>query len=168
MKSYKFDQISIITAITNELSRQHPGLPADHRINTVIAAANNIVAEYGREPMMAAQNMGLTAWINGDDTGASSLYMAYSLAKVDSNFPEWPLQTPRPAYPRDVDDLGRCIRLIEAVPGFGGRIPEMAHKGAHWMSVTSNWADWVAMYQSGDLDRLDAAMEEAFAKAGAR
>lgn len=167
MKSYKFDQISIVTAITTELSRQHPSLPADHRMNAVIAAANSIVAEYAREPVMAASGMGLSAWLNSDDTGASSLYMAWSLIKPSDAFAEY-INNPKPAYPRDVDDLGRCIRLIEAVPEFGGRIPEMAHKGAHWMAVTSNWADWVEMYQAGKFDRLGVAMEDAFAKAGAR
>ncbi|HBE9179209.1 TPA: hypothetical protein KNH08_002085 [Serratia fonticola] len=166
MKSYKFDQISIVTAITTELSRQHPSLPADHRMNAVIAASNSIVAEYEREPVMAAPRMGVSAWLDSDDTGASSLFMAYVLCH--DRLRVWRgRKAPGNHYPRDPDDLGRCIRLIEAVPEFEGLIPEMADRSAHWTAVTSNWADWVYMYQTGDTVGLYTAMKDAFAKVDA-
>jgi hypothetical protein len=165
MKAYSFDQIPLITAITNELSRQHPGLPADHRMNAVIKAANDIIAEYKRQPIMASPNMGLFAWLDSDDTGSSSVYMAYVLCEVCGI--GWPInEPPKYAYPRDADDLGRCFRLIDTVPEYGGFIPEMADRGAHWMAVTSNWADWLKMYHAGDTDRLRTEMLDAFAKAG--
>lgn len=167
MKAYKISQISLCTAISNELGRQCPGLPADNRYNAIIKAANDIIAEYGREPVMATPNMGLAAWLDCDDTGASSLYMAYVLCLDRLNV--WRgRKAPGNHYPQDPDDLGRCIRLIEAVPEFGGLIPEMADRGAHWTAVTSNWADWVEMYQAGATDRFYTAMKDAFAKAGAR
>lgn len=166
MKSYRFDQIPLVCAITQELNRQCPGLPADHRYNTIIKAANDIIAEYAREPVMAHQGMGLAAWLDSDDTGSSSLYMAYAFSY---NLDLWMHRTiPSYNYPRDPDDLGRCIRLVEAVPEFGRCIPEMARKGAHWMAVTTNWANWVEMYQAGDTDRLYTEMKDAFAKAGAQ
>lgn len=166
MKSYKFDQMYLVAAITQELNRQHPGLPADARINAVITAANSIITEYAREPIMAVPDMGLEAWLDSDDTGSSSLYMAYAFSY---NLTLWiPRKIPSYSYPRDPDDLGRCIRLIEAVPEFGRCIPEMAQKGAHWMAVTSNWADWVEMYHAGNTDGLYTAMKDAFAKVDAR
>ena len=73
MESYRFNQIKIITAITEELNRQHPGLPADERMNTIIKAANEICAEYAREPVAASRGMGLTAWLGGDDTGFTDI-----------------------------------------------------------------------------------------------
>lgn len=166
MKAYSFDQIPLVTAITNELSRQQPNLPADHRMNAVIKAANDIIAEYAREPRMVTTGMGLRAWLLSDETGNSSQYMAFVLSKTDGGWPEDLAPAPRQAYPRDPDDLGRCFNLIDAVPEFGGRIPEMADKGAHWMAVTSNWARWLEMYHAGDTDQLHTEMLDAFAKAG--
>jgi hypothetical protein len=167
MKAYSFDQIPLVTAITKELSRQQPNLPADHRMNAVIKAANNIIAEYARQPVMMTPGMGLLAWLDSDDTGTSSVYMAYALCEACGI--GWPINIqPEHAYPRDPDDLGRCFRLIDAVPEFGGLLPEVAHRGAHWMAVTSNWADWLEMYQAGDTDRLHTEMQDAFAKAGAQ
>lgn len=167
MKSYRFDQIPLISVITQELNRQNPGLPADARINVVIAAANSIIAEYAREPIMAAPGMGLTAWLDSDDTGSSSLYMAYDFSY--DRLHHWDARKiPRYSYPYDPDDLGRCIRLIEAVPEFGVRIHEMAHRGAHWEAVVRNWDKWVEMYQAGNTDSLHTAMKDAFAKVDAR
>lgn len=138
----------------------------DHRYNAIINAANDIVAEYGREPVMATPGMGLSAWLDSDDTGASSLFMAYVLCHDRLNV--WRgRKAPGNNYPRDPDDLGRCIRLRDAVPEFGGRISEMASHGAHWAAVVNNWDEWVDMYQAGDTDRLFGQMLNAFAKAGA-
>lgn len=167
MKPYRIDQVALVSAISKELGRQHPGLPVDNRYNTIIKAANGIVAEYDREPVMATSGMGLEAWLNSDDTGASSLFMAYALCN-NRHLMWYGRKAPSNNYPRDVDDLGRCIRLSEAVPEFGERIAKMAYHGPHWAAVANNWAEWVTMYQAGDLDRLDAAMEEAFTKAGAK
>lgn len=167
MKAYRFDQIQLVAAITQELSRQHPGLPADHRMNAVIQAANGIIAEYERAPRLVSPGMGLRSWLLSDETGSSSQYMAYVLSQAQGI--EWPIHLapiPVSAYPRDPDDFGRCIGLIEAVPEFGGIIPEMSHRGAHWQAVTTNWADWLEMYHSGDADRLRTEMLDAFAKAG--
>lgn len=166
MKAYSFDQIALVTAITNEQSRQHPRLPADHRYNSIIAAANSIIAEYERQPVMATDRMGLRAWLDSDDTGASSLFMAFTLATDEQRRHFRGRGQPGNHYPLDPDDLGRCIRLIDAVPEFGGRIPEMADHGACWMAVATNWADWLEMYHAGDTDRLRTKMLDAFAKAG--
>lgn len=167
MKSYRFDQIQLVAAITKELSRQHPGLPADHRMNAVIRAANGIIAEYERAPRMVCPGMGLRSWLLSDETGSSSQYMAYVLSKAQGI--EWPIHLapiPIAAYPRDPDDLGRCIGLIEAVPEFGGMIPEMSHRGAHWQAVTTNWDRWCTLHARQNYALLHSEMREAFAKAG--
>lgn len=151
----RLDQIALISAISNEICRQVPGLSAEPRLfNAVIAAANTLVAEFSKPIVKATPGMGLEAWLDSDDTGASSLYMAWCLSA--GQFGYWHgRKQPEPAYPRDPDDLGRCIRLIEAVPEFGGKIPEMAHRGAKWLAVTSNWARWAEMYDDGDESLYD-------------
>ena len=156
MESYRFNQIKIITAITEELNRQHPGLPADERMNTIIKAANEICAEYAREPVAASRGMGLTAWLGGDDTGLSRKFMASVLSggqfKAQNN------------YPRDPDDFGRCMRLIDAVPEFKGLIHLMCQHGHEWTAVANNWETWVGLYNSCVGVELYSQMKAAYAK----
>lgn len=157
------NQIALITAITEELNRQIPGLPADGRMNVVIKAANDICAEYSRELIIASAGMGLEAWLNSDDTGSSSLYMAWCLS--GGQFGYWHgRRQPGAAYPLDPADLGRCIRLIEAVPDFGGKIPEMAHRGYEWLAVTTNWVQWVDLHKRGKGLELYNEMKAAYAR----
>lgn len=164
MKSYDINPIKLIAAITAELDRQHPGFPADGRFNQVIKAANIIVTEYARAYVPATPAMGLDAWLNSDDTGSSSLYMAFILSGgTFGNW--WGRQIPQAAYPRDVDDLGRCLRLVDAVPEFAGIIPKMNDHGPEWSAVVLNWHDWEELYKAGNLDELTTSMQEAFAKA---
>lgn len=161
------DQMSLIVAINNEICRQVPGMHVEPRLfNAVIAAANTLVAEFAKPIVKATPGMGLEAWLDSDDTGASSLYMAWCLSA--GQFGYWQgREQPEPAYPRDPDDLGRCIRLIEAVPEFGGKITEMAHRGAHWLAVTTNWDRWVKMYydENDDGTLVSEDMEAAYALA---
>lgn len=158
----QLNQIELISAISDELIRQVPGLTAQPRLfNAVIAAANSIVEEFAKPIVKAAPAMGLKAWLDSDDVGASSEYMAWALSDYDQQVLFWGRNSPHLAYPHDPDDLGRCIRLIEAVPEFGGKIPEMAHRGKEWLAVATNWADWVEMYNADD-DGLYDAMQAAY------
>lgn len=160
MEGYKIEQMKLVIAIMNELSRQIPELPGEPRyMNAAIAAANSVCAELAKPIVKATSGMGLDAWLDSDDTGLSSLYMAHALSCVDHL--EWNGDKPRYAYPRDPDDLGRCIRLTEAVPGFGGLIPEMSHKGAEWLAVTSNWANWVELCEAENYEELYQQMKDA-------
>lgn len=158
----QLDQMSLIVAINNEICRQVPGMHVEPRLfNAVIAAANGLVAEFAKPIVKATSGMGLKAWLDSDDVGASSEYMAWALSDSDQQVLFWGRNPPSLAYPHDPDDLGRCIRLIEAVPEFGGKIPEMSHRGKEWLAVTSNWADWVEMYNAED-DGLYDAMQAAY------
>lgn len=76
------------------------------------------------------------AWRMGSDTGASSKVI-------------WDVmmgqQPERSAYPMDGDDLGRCLRLLELIPEWKPRMPEMAAVSPYWAALVKDWAD---------LDRL--------------
>lgn len=161
MEGHNINQMSLVGAIMKELARQVPGITAEARyFNAVIKAANDICAELARPVVKATKGMGLEAWLNSDDTGSSSLYMAWCLNGGIHG--EWPLNIqPAPAYPHDPDDLGRCIRLIEAVHEFGGMIPEMSHRGPEWQAVTTNWAEWVDLYNNTDGEELYQRMKDA-------
>lgn len=152
----RLSQMNLISAISDEIIRQFPGITVVPRqFNSIIAAANGIVTEFAKPIVKATPGMGLEAWLDSDDTGSSSLYMAWCLSSGQFGFWQGRKQ-PEPAYPHDPDDLGRCIRLIEAVPEFGGKIPEMAHRGVQWLAVTTNWTRWVEMYDDGDESLYDA------------
>lgn len=154
------NQIELISAISDELCRQVPGLTAEPRLfNSIIAAANLIVAEFAKPIVKASDGMGLMAWLASDDVGMSSKYMAWVLS--GKAFPQ-----PENYYPRDPDDLGRCIRLVRAVPDLAERVPMMAQHGKEWATVATNWDRWVAMYDDPDDDGtlISEEMEAAYAK----
>ncbi len=157
MKAYRINQTALVGAIMKELGRQHPGLTADSRMNKVIEAANLVCEEYDREPLKNGPGIGLAAWIGSDDTGASSLFMASVLSNGQLHA--------RNAYPHDPDDLGRCIRLLVAVPVFADRLHLMSSQGPQWAAVVANWEQWTRMYndENDDGSELYDAMQAAYA-----
>lgn len=146
-RPYQLNQIKLICAITSEMERQCPGIPVDKRMSTVIAAATSIVNEYARVPVMASPNMGLKAWLSSDDTGASSCFMAQILSGLMQ-----PNQ--HGDYPRDADDLGRCIRLLEAVPELVDRLERLKQCGPFWHLVVTNWCHWESLYRAEQFAEL--------------
>jgi hypothetical protein len=72
-------------------------------------------------------------WLQSGDTGLSSkaicAYMLGGAAIAEHD------------YPRDPADLGRCLRLLEKVPEWKPRIPEMARFGAVWKGLAERWGD---------------------------
>lgn len=157
MKAYRINQTALVGAIMKELGRQHPGLPADNRMSMVVEAANLICAEFEREPVASLPAVGFPAWLGSDDTGASSLFMASVLSHRQIHAEK--------AYPRDPDDLGRCIRLLRAVPEFADRLHLMSSQGPQWAAVVANWEQWTRMYndENDDGSELYDAMQAAYA-----
>ena len=145
-KGYNLNQITLVTDIMAALSRQVPGLPAEPRlINCVISAANSICEEFAKPIVKASAGMGLTDWLASDDVGMSSKFMASALSgQFKAEF----------AYPRDPDDLGRCIRLIKAVPELKGLIHNMRSHGVMWTVVANNWERWSEMYEKEQWESL--------------
>src|SRR3990167_7538963 len=114
----RISQLDLISAIGKHLEKRHGKIVAVPRqFNAIIAAANLIVEAFDQEPVMATPGMGKEAWINSDDIGVSSMYTAFVLcppagggqARYYPEFPEYP-------HPKNPQDFGRCVRLIEAVP----------------------------------------------------
>lgn len=154
MPNFHINQIELVAAISKEVGRQHPGIGVESRwFNAIIAAANSICDEFEKPVIRATGSMGLTAWLASDDTGMSSLFMASVLT---GQF------TARAAYPHDPDDLGRCFRLVEAVPELARRIDEMVAYGPHWAAIVGHWDEWLALYQAGDGKALMVAMMQAY------
>ncbi|HCM62750.1 MAG TPA: hypothetical protein DIT05_09425 [Morganella sp. (in: Bacteria)] len=152
------DQIALITAITSEISAQHPGVDSEPRyFNAIIKAANIICDEFKKPTVKASNGMGLRAWLASHDTGMSSLYMASVLSgeACSSGF----------AFPWDPSDLGRCIRLVDAVPEMEGFINKMLSHGPEWTAVVNNWDAWKKLYHAEDGENLYREMKAAYASA---
>ncbi|EPL9568138.1 hypothetical protein MMK73_000179 [Providencia rettgeri] len=140
------NQIDLIAAISNEVEKQIPGIPAETRyMNAIIKAATLVCDEFKKPLVKASEGMGLTAWLASDDVGASSKYMAAVLSKR--------FDAPN-HYPLDPADLARCIRLINAVPEFKERLWIMRARSIQWSFVIDNWDKWKELYEAGEGKKL--------------
>jgi hypothetical protein len=54
-------------------------------------------------------------------------------------------------YPSDAEDLGRCIRLLDRIPAWRERLPEMAQVGYVWASLVEHWCELETLYR-GELN----------------
>lgn len=133
-------QIELISAICFDLDRQGVKSLVSRQYNAVIAAANYIIAEIGREPVLATEGMGLAAWLASDDVGLSSRYMAGVLG---GSF------TAEYAHPYDPGDFGRCVRLLDAVPEFRDRLAIMAGCSDVWKRLVAVWVLAEDAYRTG-------------------
>ncbi|MEQ4627688.1 hypothetical protein ABN062_22385, partial [Providencia manganoxydans] len=97
--------------------------------------------------------MGLTAWLASDDVGASSKYMA-SVLSGQFNSPHH--------YPWDGADLGRCIRLLEAVPELASQLHKMKACSPQWSAVIDNWDKWKVLYDAGEGKKLYLEMKSTY------
>ncbi|WP_272516888.1 hypothetical protein [Providencia sp. PROV209] len=150
----QINQIGLISAISTELENQISGIPAEPRyMNAIINAANLICDEFKKPLVKASEGMGLTAWLASDDVGASSKYMA-SVLSGQFSAPHH--------YPWDGADLGRCIRLLEAVPKLASQLHEMKACSPQWSAVIDNWDKWKELYEAGEGKELYQEMKSAY------
>lgn len=153
--AHRIDQIDLLAAIWKELARQGIEGTIPRIINATIAAANDIIAECARDPVMATENMCLDAWLRSDDTGLSSMYMASRLSGRNNK---------KYGYPHDPDDLGRCIRLLVACPELKEQLPKMESWGQHWKALYSKWDELTSLFNeefpSGRAPRTYALMKQ--------
>lgn len=164
----RIPQMELVTEIIDLVNRHAKrqgikNLPAEHyQINGIIAAANIIVEQMGRERRPATPGMGLSAWLNCDDTGTSSEAMAYRLTGICP--PNMRNQEDKLAIPRDPDDFGRCHRFLEAVPDCRAKVPLMADVSETWAKLAAAWEELTALYleelPTGQCPKLYARMQE--------
>ncbi|HFQ5304518.1 TPA: hypothetical protein ACGVAU_004262 [Vibrio vulnificus] len=143
------DQMSLVNAINQELSRQCPDMPFCPSIfNAAIKAANLVVEECAREPVKVREGMSISEWFECDDTGTSSKYMAYV---IDGGTTRLPIQGY--SYPHDADDFGRCLRMVRAL-GFEKKVFLMLTTGHEWREIASHWDELVAHYDNENWEEL--------------
>ena len=85
-----------------------------------------------RTPPTAATCAAVGRWLAGDDHGLSSRTMAGHLlgGKISKNDVH---------HPYDPSDLGRCLRLLDKVPEWRARVPEMATLSPAWAALVAHW-----------------------------
>lgn len=141
--TFHVDQMSLVSAISNELTNQNPNLPFEPALyNKIIEAANMVVAECSRERVYSKPGMSPHEWLASDDVGLSSKYMISVLAGLGSPLPNGDT-------PRDADDLGRCIRMVKACD-LESQIPRLLIMGDTWKKIAENWQKLNALYDAGN------------------
>lgn len=78
----------------------------------------------------------LLSWFVGGDTGLSSEHMAAVAGGLKGNG----------RTPCDPDDLGRCLRLVEAVPEVREQFSAIAASTKLWGIVIAHWDELDALY----------------------
>ncbi len=82
------------------------------------------------------------AWVVGGDTGTSSQTIWSVMVGVKHD---------RPWTPLDSDDFGRCYRLLELVPEWRKRLPEVAALHPDWKPLVREWDRLTSLYEKGSI-----------------
>jgi hypothetical protein len=166
-------QLDLIQGIMGVLVYDDKDLKVNSRqMNAIIDAANNILAELNKPSVLATPLMGLEAWMFSDDTGASSLWMAYTFyhdRTIDlMSSPKFRHdQYKGNQYPRDPDDFGRCYRFLRAIPTDDRKIlSKMVDTSEEWALLVSHWDELEKLFEeespSGSCPKLMARMNELY------
>lgn len=86
------------------------------------------------------------AWLIGRDTGLSSLTI-FSVLSVEHG--KYAMATRgwfRFTVPHDPADLGRCLRLLDAVPEWRDRLGEVAAVYPEWAPLVRDWTEIERLY----------------------
>lgn len=77
-------------------------------------------------------------WIANGERGMSSETM-WNFFMGNKNY--------RVCYPYDPDDFSRCYKLLEAVPEWKARVPELKELSKEWANLANGWDKLTAMYE---------------------
>ena len=94
-------------------------------------------------------------WIVSRDTGLSSETIWAVMMGTQA---EWA------SIPYDPSDFGRCHRLLEAIPEWRPRLPEVAEVYPEWKPLVDSWDEMTRLYlrdlPTGRSDELYNLMQE--------
>ena len=144
------NQSSLVIAIITEVCRQaeEQGIAPDtipRQMNTVINAANDIVAVFRVGYTPAARGGGIDKWLLSDDVGMSSLFMLSVCFEADQHFgqrytlPPWVRMPESVCFPHDPSDLNRCVKLLEACHTLRLSLNNLKAHGPQWEKLVDNW-----------------------------
>lgn len=82
-------------------------------------------------------------WLRSADVGISSKTLFSVLCRETLQVAAKPS---RPDVPQDLDDFGRCYRLLQKFPEWKARLPEVAVAHPRWQPFVDQWAIMEAMF----------------------
>lgn len=115
--------------------------------------AGEITINFRTKPCVDCQPLPLESrvmgWIDGNDTGTSSKTIWHILTRL-------PGKVHRYGVPRDADDFGRCVRLLELIPEWAARLGEVVDRCSEWKSIVADWDRLADLHARGDVRQLNA------------
>jgi len=152
--------IELFAGLTEILAKHGITHLTSKQTNEVLEGAKLIVGAVNRVPVMATPNMGIAAWLECDDTGRASRFMAWTLMGAKAGVP-----LAENDHPHDPSDLGRCLRFLEACPGIKDKLLVMGENcGAVWRGLILQWDALEGLYReelpTGTAPKLYAIMQQ--------
>ena len=98
----------------------------------------------------------ITAWLNSGKCGLSShtMYLWF----IDSKCSECDVIHQK-SHPRDYDDFGRCIGLLEYVPEWKDRLDVLRQISPIWNQLIDNWTNLSNMYEQEQYSEINKLIE---------
>ena len=163
-----FGQVDVFAALCRTVAELGCESATHRQMNAITAAADLIYDALAHADVPATPGMGLRAWSECDDTGASSKYLAAVLMFGT----KWWLRAvgqpdPGRPHPHDAGDFGRCVKMIDAQPELRdnlARLAQPAH-GPVWNAIGARWAELEALYRANRPLALTAELKALAAKA---
>lgn len=87
----------------------------------------------------------VVAWLRTGERGLSSEAIVEVMEGLPCGALTWRYGR---TYPRDGDDLRRCILLLDLVPAYRARLDEMASVNDVWAALVGEWDALVALLKS--------------------
>lgn len=118
--------------------------------NAILKAADAIVKEFAIGYKESVPGAGVQQWVESDDTGMSSRFMAAKLCgATDVAY----------AYPHDPSDFDLCAKLWAAATETQKadmvlRKPILAESGPHWKLLIAQWDELLALHEAGNTEQL--------------
>lgn len=134
--------LALIQAATEISALRHMSAPKRSSRSGGGSMRSRAVMEAARAEVFA-EHPGLERWMERGERGISSNAIVTHLTGLDASG-GWRLSPPR-----DAPDLGRCLRLLAAVPTLRPLLAEMADSkphGAHWRGLVDAWDELAGLY----------------------
>jgi len=97
--------------------------------------------------MTPNEQQALLEWFAAGDTGTSSKTLANEFAGLPQD------RTWGVSHPSDGGDLGRCVRLIDKIPGVRSAVDALAAKDKYWKALAPEWDRLVGIYRDEAASR---------------
>ncbi|MDB5362253.1 MAG: ftsK [Rhodospirillales bacterium] len=91
-------------------------------------------------------NRKVSDWLLTGETGSSSKAMAAHLSGRKAE---------RFCYPSDNSDLGRCIKLLTAIPELRPLLPNMVTLDQYWAALIPRWAELEESWRHMEMDAYE-------------